>query len=92
MNKTKLLNQKDKKYVWHPFTQMQEWEKERILVIERGKGNYVIDTQGKRYLDGVSSLWCNVHGHRRASLDAALKKQIGKIAHSTFLGCPPGPR
>jgi len=86
MNKTKLLNQKDKKYVWHPFTQMQEWEKERILVIERGKGNYVIDTQGKRYLDGVSSLWCNVHGHRRASLDAALKKQIGKIAHSTFLG------
>lgn len=80
------LEQKDKKYVWHPFTQMQDWEKEDIVIIESGDGVYLQDTQGRRYLDGVSSLWCNVHGHRVPEIDAAVRDQLGKIAHSTFLG------
>ena len=76
----------DKEYVWHPFTQMKEWRKGPVTVIEKGEGNSLIDTRGKRYLDGVSSLWCNVHGHRVRSIDAAVKRQLGRIAHSTFLG------
>src|SRR5689334_24821789 len=62
---------------------MAEWEP---LVIERGDGNYLVDAQGRRYLDGVSSLWCNVHGHNHPRLNAALKTQLERIAHSTFLG------
>ncbi len=85
-SKTKKLIQKDKKYVWHPFTQMQSWEKEPILVIEEGKGSYLKDTEGNWYLDGVSSLWVNVHGHRKKEIDKALNKQIKKLAHSTLLG------
>jgi len=65
---------------------MQEWEQENPLIIERGKGAYLIDTEGKKYLDGTSSIWVNLHGHRHPVLDRALKKQLGKIAHSTFLG------
>ena len=80
------LVQWDKKYLWHPFTQMADWEKEEILVIEKAKGSYLVDTQGKKYLDGVSSLWCNVHGHRVPEIDQAVKNQLGKVAHSTFLG------
>ena len=63
----------DHRYLWHPFTQMGDWLNEPPLIIERGEGNYLIDTEGRRYLDGVSSLWCNVHGHRKPELDAALK-------------------
>jgi adenosylmethionine-8-amino-7-oxononanoate aminotransferase len=80
------LDQWDKKYVWHPFTQMKEWNRGPIVVIERGEGNYLIDTRGRRYIDGVSSLWCNVHGHRVKKIDDAVKAQLGKIAHTTFLG------
>ncbi|HXV18506.1 MAG TPA: aminotransferase class III-fold pyridoxal phosphate-dependent enzyme, partial [Candidatus Omnitrophota bacterium] len=76
----------DKKYIWHPFTQMKEWSASRPVVIEKGEGNYLVDTRGRRYLDGVSSLWCNVHGHRVKELDRALKSQLAKIAHTTFLG------
>ncbi|MBI4114955.1 MAG: aminotransferase class III-fold pyridoxal phosphate-dependent enzyme, partial [Candidatus Omnitrophica bacterium] len=65
---------------------MAEWEKEEILIIERGEGVYLIDTEGRRYLDGVSSLWCNVHGHRVPEIDDAIREQLDKIAHSTFLG------
>ncbi len=81
----------DKKYVWHPFTQMKEWRQEPVTVIEKGRGNTLIDTRGRRYLDGVSSLWCNVHGHRVKKIDDAIKKQLGKIAHSTFLGLSHAP-
>lgn len=81
-----LLARWDKRWIWHPFTQMGDWANEDILIIESGKGSYLKDINGKRYLDGVSSLWCNVHGHRVPELDRALKKQISKIAHSTFLG------
>ena len=56
------------------------------LIIEGGEGNYLIDVEGNRYLDGVSSLWCNVHGHRKARLDEALRAQVDRIAHSTMLG------
>jgi adenosylmethionine-8-amino-7-oxononanoate transaminase len=80
------LKRLDHTYLWHPFTQMQEWMGEDPCIIERGEGCYLFDAQGRKYLDGVSSLWCNVHGHRKAELDAALKDQIDRIAHSTFLG------
>lgn len=76
----------DRRHVWHPFTQMQDWLEEEPLVIERGEGNYLVDTEGRRYLDGVSSLWCNIHGHRKRELDAALRAQSERIAHSTMLG------
>src|SRR5580704_4897865 len=65
---------------------MRTWLADEPLIIERGEGNYLIDVNGKRYLDGVSSLWCNVHGHRKAELDKALSQQTERIAHSTMLG------
>ena len=83
---TKQLSDWDRTYLWHPFTQMQEWEQEKPLIIEKGKGSYLIDTDGKKYLDGTSSIWVNLHGHRHPALDRAIKKQLDKIAHSTFLG------
>ncbi len=83
---TKQLKDWDRRYLWHPFTQMQEWEQEDPLIIERGKGSYLIDTEGKKYLDGTSSIWVNLHGHRHPVLDRALKQQLDNIAHSTFLG------
>ena len=76
----------DHAYLWHPFTQMQEWLAEPPLIIAEGEGNYLIDVHGRRYLDGVSSLWCNVHGHRHPDLDAALRRQIDRVAHTTLLG------
>lgn len=81
-----VLQAKDHRYLWHPFTQMQEWFAEEPLIIERGEGNYLIDIEGNRYLDGVSSLWCNVHGHNRREIDEAIIAQLGRIAHSTLLG------
>ncbi|MGZ8380650.1 MAG: adenosylmethionine--8-amino-7-oxononanoate transaminase [Nitrospira sp.] len=83
---TKQLRNWDRRYLWHPFTQMQEWEQEEPLIIERGKGSYLIDTEGKKYLDGTSSIWVNLHGHRHPMLNHAIKKQLDNIAHSTFLG------
>ena len=80
------LVQWDRIYLWHPFTQMQEWEKEEPIIIERGKGCYLIDTQGRKYLDGTSSIWVNLHGHRHPTLDKALRAQLKKIAHTTLLG------
>jgi adenosylmethionine-8-amino-7-oxononanoate aminotransferase len=79
----KRLEELDQQLLWHPFTQMAEWSP---LVIASGEGNFLIDTEGRRYLDGVSSLWCNVHGHRHPMLDRALTEQVAKLAHSTFLG------
>jgi len=80
------LKRLDHTYLWHPFTQMQEWMNEEPCIIENGEGSILVDIQGKKYIDGVSSLWCNLHGHRRRELDEALKTQLGSIAHSTFLG------
>ena len=76
----------DREFVWHPFTQMSDWEKERNILIERGEGVYLYDIYGNKYIDGVSSLWVNVHGHNNPELNSALKEQIDKISHSTLLG------
>jgi adenosylmethionine-8-amino-7-oxononanoate transaminase len=81
------LSQKDKKYLWHPFTQQKAWVEDKdITIIAKGKGTFLYDAKGKKYLDGVSSLWCNVHGHRVPEIDRAIQKQLKKIAHSTMLG------
>lgn len=85
-DRTKKLQKLDKALVWHPFTQMKEWEASTPLIIEKGQGNYLIDTDGRRYLDGVASLWVNVHGHRKKEMDRAITGQLGKLAHSTLLG------
>ncbi|SDH19469.1 adenosylmethionine-8-amino-7-oxononanoate aminotransferase [Aneurinibacillus thermoaerophilus] len=76
----------DKEYVWHPFTQMKTYRREKPLIIERGEGSYLYDVEGNKYLDGYSSLWVNVHGHNHPELNEALIQQAGKIAHSTLLG------
>ena len=77
------LAQWDREMVWHPFTQMSEYEP---LIIERAHGCTLVDIHGREYLDGVSSLWCNVHGHRHPRLDAALREQLNRVAHVTALG------
>ena len=76
----------DKDYLWHPFTQMRDWLAEELIIIERGEGVYLIDVDGNRYLDGIASMWTNVHGHNHPELNTALKTQLDKIAHSTLLG------
>lgn len=83
---TKKLVDDDKRYLWHPFTQMKDWLKDEPLIITDAKGCYVRDSQGRWYLDGVSSLWVNVHGHRKAEIDSALIRQINKVSHTTLLG------
>ncbi len=81
----------DKQYIWHPFTQMKDWNRQEPLIIERAEGSYLIDTDGKRYIDGVSSLWVNVHGHRKKEIDQAIHEQISRVSHSTFLGLSNAP-
>ena len=76
----------DRAHVWHPFTQMQAWDDEDPLIIERAEGCWLIDDRGQRYLDGVSSLWVTVHGHRQPEIDAAVRAQLDRVAHSTLLG------
>ena len=83
---SRILARWDHAYLWHPFTQMAEWVQEQPVIIDRGKGSYVIDTDGRRYLDGVSSIWVTVHGHRHPALNRALREQLGKVAHTTLLG------
>jgi adenosylmethionine-8-amino-7-oxononanoate aminotransferase len=80
------LHDLDRKYLWHPFTPMHEWMEDPPLVIDRAEGNELIDTDGRRYLDGVSSLWVNVHGHAHPAINAAIAEQLAKVAHSTLLG------
>lgn len=81
-----ILEKQDLEYIWHPFTQMSEWQQETPLVISSGSGVYLKDIHGKKYLDGVSSLWANVHGHKKLTIDNSLRRQIRKISHSTLLG------
>ena len=85
------LSKWDRQYVWHPFTQMQEWEREDPLIIEKGNGVYLYDIHGNKYLDGSSSIWVNLHGHRHRTLDTAIQDQLGNIAHSTLLGAASPP-
>ena len=86
MTSTAVLRADDRRYVWHPFTPMARWLDSEPLVIAAGEGCELVDTEGNRYLDGVASLWCNVHGHRHPRLDAALAEQAGRLAHATMLG------
>jgi adenosylmethionine-8-amino-7-oxononanoate aminotransferase len=80
------ISELDQRHLWHPFTQQQGWADEDPVVIEWGDGTDLIDSDGRRYIDGVSSLWCNVHGHRHPALDAAVHAQLDRVAHSTMLG------
>ena len=76
----------DRRYVWHPFTQHSLWNQVDPLVIVGGEGEYLSGADGRRYIDGHSSMWCNVHGHRRPEIDRAIIEQLGTVAHSTQLG------
>jgi len=76
----------DRDHVWHPFTQQQAWREEEPLMIEAGAGSHLLASDGQRYIDGVSSLWCTVHGHGHAGIDAAIAAQLEKVAHTTMLG------
>jgi adenosylmethionine-8-amino-7-oxononanoate aminotransferase len=80
------LQARDLASVWHPFTQHAGWPADDPLVIDRAEGMYLYDADGTPYLDGVSSLWVNVHGHRVPEIDAAVRAQLDRMAHSTFLG------
>jgi len=82
----------DRRHVWHPFTQMQEYFGLPPLAMASGRGGWLTDTEGRTYLDGNASVWTNVHGHNDSDLNAALQRQLGCVAHSTMLGLthPPG--
>jgi adenosylmethionine-8-amino-7-oxononanoate aminotransferase len=84
----KELLEAERRHQWHPFTQMQLWNAadHEPLTIERGEGPYLIDSYGRRYLDGNSSIWTNIHGHNHPVINQAIQEQLGKIAHSSFLG------
>jgi adenosylmethionine-8-amino-7-oxononanoate aminotransferase len=86
INENKALEENDKKYIWHPFTQMQEWLNEKPIIISEGKGCFLKDIYGRWYLDGVSSLWVNIFGHKKKEIDDAIIEQLRNIAHSTLLG------
>ena len=86
MTDPETLRSWDKAHLWHPFTAQADWCAGEPLIIDRGEGAELIDNEGRRYLDGVGSLWCNVHGHRHPSIDAAIRTQLDKIAHTTLLG------
>ena len=83
---TRELADMDKRALWHPFTQQQGWCEEEPLIIERAAGCTLYDTDGNGYLDGVSSLWCNVHGHAPSAIDRAVREQLERVAHTTMLG------
>ncbi len=76
----------DLRHLWHPFTQYDEWSIQPMLVVDRAEGVTLFDVAGRPYLDGVSSLWCNVHGHRHPRIDSAIREQLDRVAHTTLLG------
>ncbi|NUN51064.1 MAG: adenosylmethionine--8-amino-7-oxononanoate transaminase, partial [Candidatus Brocadiae bacterium] len=80
------LRRRSRAHLWQPFTQMQDWEKEDFPVIASARGTTLVDVDGRRYIDGNASLWCNLHGHRHPVLDAAVRAQLGRAAHTTLLG------
>ncbi len=86
LDEIKHLKESDKEFIWHPFTQMKGWLEEDPIIIAEGRDCFVKDVYGKWYLDGVSSLWVNIHGHRKQEIDDAIKAQLDKISHSTLLG------
>lgn len=80
------LERWDREHLWHPFTPMLDHVAGRPLIIEKAHGCFLVDLDGNEYIDGVSSLWCNVFGHRVPELDAAIVEQLGRVAHCTLLG------
>ena len=80
------LAQLDQRYVWHPFTQMRDWAKREPIVMTRGKGSVLEDLHGKKYLDANASIWTNLHGHNHPKINTAIKRQLGKVAHTSALG------
>jgi adenosylmethionine-8-amino-7-oxononanoate aminotransferase len=76
----------DRAHLWHPFTQQRDWVEEEPVIVELAEGTDLVDVHGRRYIDGVSSLWCNVHGHGHPHIDAAVRDQLDRVAHSTMLG------
>jgi adenosylmethionine-8-amino-7-oxononanoate aminotransferase len=76
----------DRQYVWHPFTQMQDWLEREPIVLVRGKGSVLWDARGRSYLDANSSIWTNLHGHGHPQINAALRRQLGRVAHTSALG------
>ncbi len=76
----------DRRHVWHPFTQHALWNQVEPLIIVAAEGVHLIDADGRRYIDGVSSLWCNIHGHRQPEIDEAIRRQLDRVAHTTQLG------
>ncbi|HET6508448.1 MAG TPA: adenosylmethionine--8-amino-7-oxononanoate transaminase [Baekduia sp.] len=83
---TEELRALDRSALWHPFTQQQGWAAEDAPIVERAEGAWLHDTDGRAYLDGTSALWCNVHGHRHPAIDAAVRAQLDRVAHTTMLG------
>lgn len=78
--------ERDAAVVWHGFTQMASYLDNEPVIVEAGEGHEVIDVEGRRYLDAISSLWVTTLGHRVPELDQAVRDQIDRIAHSTLLG------
>ena len=85
------LRHLDTTRLWHPFTQMQDYSLSEPLIIESGRGSYLYDSDGNAYIDGVSSLWVTVHGHRKKQINDAIIAQVEKICHSTLLGLSNAP-
>jgi adenosylmethionine---8-amino-7-oxononanoate aminotransferase len=85
------LQELDRSVLWHPFTQQQGWAEEDFPVIDHADDTTLYDTAGNAYIDGVSSLWCTVHGHRHPAIDLAVKDQLDRVAHSTMLGLTHAP-
>ncbi|AFU58688.1 adenosylmethionine-8-amino-7-oxononanoate transaminase [Candidatus Nitrososphaera gargensis Ga9.2] len=85
------LRDADKKFVWHPYTQMSDWKKWNNRVIVKGEGFYLVDSEGTRYLDGIASMWCNVWGHGQNKVVEAMTEQLKNLQHSTLFGLANGP-
>jgi adenosylmethionine-8-amino-7-oxononanoate aminotransferase len=85
------LAQLDHRYVWHPFTQMQDWLRTEPIVLVEGKGAVLRDVKGREYLDANASIWTNLHGHRNPRIDAAIRRQLDRVAHTSALGLASGP-
>ncbi len=85
------LKDADKEFVWHPYTQMSDWDKWNNRVIVKGEGFYLIDSESRKYLDGIASMWCNVWGHGQNKVVEAMTKQLKNLQHSTLFGLASGP-
>jgi len=82
------LIEADKRFVWHPFTNMREWcaSNNEPLILVEGRGALLRDSYGREYIDGNSSIWTNIHGHNHPHINAAIRRQLGRVAHTSFLG------